>query len=240
MGASRECDTRPRYGNPRPGLQRSEHCQASRNRRSGQSESDARWRLCFSEVRMSQKTFCFVAALLISVLVAPVGLAASDYSPGGTAYIGGSIGNFSYKTGDQEKLSPKIGVVRVGAQLNPYLAIEGRYGTGLSTEFTSLLGGYDLQIDSLYGAYLKGDIPLSSSASLYGLAGYSALGLRRNFRVSSNERVTDDGASFAGGLDVNLRRNLRLNVEWGRFIRVNRPTDSYQADILSIGLAWLL
>ena len=189
---------------------------------------------------MSQKTFCFVAALLISVLVAPVGLAASDYSPGGTAYIGGSIGNFSYKTGDQEKLSPKIGVVRVGAQLNPYLAIEGRYGTGLSTEFTSLLGGYDLQIDSLYGAYLKGDIPLSSSASLYGLAGYSALGLRRNFRVSSNERVTDDGASFAGGLDVSLRRNLRLNVEWGRFIRVNRPTDSYQADILSIGLAWLL
>jgi hypothetical protein len=52
--------------------------------------------------------------------------------------------------------------------------------------------------------------------------------------------VTDDGASFAGGLDVNLRRNLRLNVEWGRFIRVNRPSDSYQADILSIGLVWLL
>jgi hypothetical protein len=52
--------------------------------------------------------------------------------------------------------------------------------------------------------------------------------------------VTDDGASFAGGLDVNLRGNLRLNVEWGRFIRVNRPSDSYQADILSIGLVWLL
>jgi hypothetical protein len=103
-----------------------------------------------------------------------------------------------------------------------------------------LLGGYDLQIDSLYGAYLKGNIPLPSSASLYGLAGYSALSLRRDFRGLSNERVTDDGASFAGGLDVNLRRNLRLNMEWGRFIRVNRPIDSYQADILSIGLVWLL
>ena len=189
---------------------------------------------------MSRKTFCFVATLLIGALVAPVGLAASDYSAGGSAYIGGSIGNFSYRTGDQEKLSPKIGLVRVGVQLNPYLAIEGRYGAGLSTEFTTLLEGYDLQIDSLYGAYLKGNIPLSSSASLYGLAGYSALSLRRNFRVFSNERVTDDGASFAGGLDVNLRRNLRLNVEWGRFIRVNRPIDSYEADILSIGLVWLL
>jgi hypothetical protein len=191
-------------------------------------------------VRMSRNTLCSVAALLISALVAPVGLAASDYSAGASAYLGGSIGNFSYRTGDQEKLSPKIGVVRVGGELNPYLAIEGRFGTGLSTEFTALLGGYDLQIDSLYGAYLKGNIPLSSSASLYGLAGYSAINLRRNFRLSSNERVTDDGASFAGGLDVNLRRNLRLNMEWGRFIRVNRPIDSYQADILSIGLVWLL
>jgi hypothetical protein len=176
---------------------------------------------------MSQKTCCFVATLLISALVAPVGLA-------------GSIGNFSYRTGDQEKLSPKIGLVRVGVQLNPYLAIEGRYGAGLSTEFTTLLGGYDLQIDSLYGAYLKGNIPLSSSASLYGLAGYSAINLRRNLKFFSNDRVTDDGASFAGGLDINLRRNLRLNVEWGRFIRVNRLIDSYQADILSIGLVWLL
>jgi hypothetical protein len=52
--------------------------------------------------------------------------------------------------------------------------------------------------------------------------------------------VTDDGASFAGGLDVDLRRNLRLNVEWGRVIRVDRLIDSYRADILSIGLAWLL
>lgn len=189
---------------------------------------------------MRRKTFCFVATLLIGGLVAPLGLAASDYSAGGSAYIGGSVGNFSYRTGDQEKLSPKIGLVRVGVQLNPYLAIEGRYGVGLSTEFTTLLEGYDLQIDSLYGAYLKGNIPLSSSASLYGLAGYSAIDLRRNFKLSSNERVTDDGASFAGGLDVNLRGNLRLNVEWGRFIRVNRLSDSYQADILSIGLVWLL
>jgi hypothetical protein len=191
------------------------------------------------EVRMSQKTCSLVATLLISAL-APVGLAASDYSAGGSAYVGGSIGNFSYRTGDQEKLSPKIGLVRVGVQLNPYLAIEGRYGAGLSTEFTALLGGYDLQIDSLYGAYLKGNIPLSSNASLYGLAGYSAINLRRNFKLFSNERVTDDGASFAGGLDVNLRRNLRLNVEWGRFIRVDRLIDSYRADILSIGLVWLL
>jgi opacity protein-like surface antigen len=189
---------------------------------------------------MSGNTLCLAGTLLAGALFAPPSLAATDYSAAGTAYLGGSIGNFTYKTGDQEKLSPKIGEFRVGVLINPYIAIEGRVGTGLSTEFTALLGGYDLQIDSLYGAYLKGNIPLSSSASLYALAGYSAIKFRRNFRFNSDESVSDDSASFAGGLEVNLRRNLKLNLEWGRFIRVNNATDSYHADILSIGLVWLL
>jgi hypothetical protein len=52
--------------------------------------------------------------------------------------------------------------------------------------------------------------------------------------------VTDGSASFAAGLDVNVNRQMKLNVEWGRFIRVDRLTDGYHADILSIGLVWLL
>jgi hypothetical protein len=189
---------------------------------------------------MSQKTIWFAVTLLASAFSAPAVLAGNDWLGGGSPYIGGGIGNFSYKTGDQEKLSPKVFDFRIGVPLNPYIALEGRVGTGLSTDFTALLGGYDLQIDSLYGAYLKGSIPLSSYASLYGLAGYSAIKLRRNFRSSPDEKVSDDSASFAGGLDVRLNRNMRLNLEWGRFIRVNRITDGYDADILSVGLVWLL
>ena len=189
---------------------------------------------------MRPKMIWFAAAVMTSALAAPAVLAESNWFPGTSPYIGGGVGNFSYRTGGEEKLSPKVFDFRVGVPLNPFLAIEARVGTGLSTDFTALLGGYDLQVDSLYGAYLKGNIPVSSYASRSGLAGYSAIKLRRNFRSAPDQRVTDDSASFAAGLDVNLNRNMKINVEWGRFIRVDRVTDGYDADILSVGLVWLL
>ena len=188
---------------------------------------------------MNHKTLLWLAALLSLAASCQAVFAAAGYPPEPSAYLGGSIGNFSYISGDQEKVSPKIGVFRVGVALNPYIAIEGRIGTGLSTEFTELLGGYDLKIDSLYGGYLKGNIPLSPVASLYGLAGYTGLKFRRHFAFS-DQTVTDDSPSFGGGLDLNLRSNLRLNVEWARLIKIDRANDNYHADSLSIGLVWLL
>ena len=188
---------------------------------------------------MSKQSLACAVTILVGALGAPSAFAWTDRMPGENVYIGGSIGDFRYKSGNEDRLSPKVFSFRVGVPLNPYLAIEGRVGKGLSTDFTALLGGYDLQIDSLYGGYLKGNIPLSPRASLYGLAGYSAIQLRRDFRGAPDQKVTDDGASFAGGLDVYLNRNLLLNAEWGRFLRINRTVDGYDADILSIGLLWL-
>jgi hypothetical protein len=136
---------------------------------------------------MRPKMIWAAAAVVVSTLAAPAVFAQNDWFPGARPYIGGGVGNFSYRTGGEEKLSPKVFDFRVGVPLNPYLAIEARVGTGLSTDFTALLGGYDLQVDSLYGAYFKGNIPLSSYASLYGLAGYSEINLRRNFRSAPDQ-----------------------------------------------------
>ncbi len=186
---------------------------------------------------MNLKIVWLAAVVAASVLnsAARAGDSSEFYLP----YLGGSIGSFDYRTGGQDKLSPKVGMFRVGVPLSPYFAIEGRVGTGLSTEFTELLGGYDLKIDSLYGGYLKGNLPLSPIASLYALAGYSGIKLRRRFAFS-DQTTSDDSGSFGGGLDVSLGRAMRLNVEWGRFITVSRTDDNYHADILSIGLVWVL
>ncbi len=188
---------------------------------------------------MNHKTLLWLAALLSLAASCQAVFAAGEYPPDTSAYLGGSVGNFSYITGGQEKVSPKVGLFRVGVSLNPYIGLEGRVGTGLSTAFTELLGGYDLKIDSVYGGYLKGNIPLSPIASLYGLAGDSALKFRRRFAFA-DQTVTDDSPSFGGGLDLNVRRNLRLNLEWARLIRIDRTDDDYHADVLSIGLVWLL
>ena len=185
---------------------------------------------------MNSKTLCL--ALILAVAIAPCTRAADSAWPY-TPYLGGSFGNFDYRTDGQSKVSPKIAMFRVGVPLSPYLAIEGRVGTGLSTDFSEWFGGYDLKIDSFYGGYLKANLPLSPIASVYALAGYSGIKLRRRFAFS-DQTVTDDSPSFGGGLDLNLGRATRLNLEWGRFIRINRVDDHYHADILSIGVVWFL
>jgi hypothetical protein len=154
-------------------------------------------------------------------------------------YLGASFGNFDYRTDGEDKITPKIGMFRVGVPLSPYFSVEGRLGTGLSTDVSKLFGGYDLKIDSFYGGYLKANLPLSPIASIYGLAGYSGIKLRRRFAFD-DQTTTDDSASFGGGLDVELGRTTRLNVEWGRFIQVTKPDNHYHADILSIGMVWFL
>jgi hypothetical protein len=186
---------------------------------------------------MRSKTVWLAAVAAAAALASPAW--AWDSSAPYTPYLGGSVGTFDYVTDGQDKVSPRVGLFRVGVPLSPYFALEGRVGTGLTTEFSDLFGGYDLKIDTLYGGYLKGNLPLTPIASVYALAGYSAVKLRRRFAFS-DQTVTDDSTSFGGGLDVNLGRALRLNLEWGRFIRVSQSDDHYHADILSIGLVWLL
>ncbi len=160
---------------------------------------------------------------------------AGGYAP----YLGASFGNFDYQVDGQDKVSPKIGMFRVGVPLTPYFSLEGRVGTGISTDVSQWFGGYDLKIDSFYGGYGKVNLPLSSVASLYGLAGWSGIKLRRKFAFA-DQTTTEDSFSFGGGLDFDLGRTTRLNVEWGRFLDVNKTNDRFHADILSIGVVWFL
>jgi outer membrane immunogenic protein len=180
----------------------------------------------------------FLLVIVSTAMLAPSAHAADaywTYAP----YLGASFGNFDYQVDGQDKVSPKIGMFRVGVPLNPYISLEGRVGTGLSTDVSEWFGGYDLKIDSFYGGYAKANLPLSPIVSLYGLAGYSGIKLRRKF-VFGDQTTTEDSFSFGGGLDVDLGRVSRLNVEWGRFLDVNKTNDRFHADILSIGMVWFL
>jgi opacity protein-like surface antigen len=185
-----------------------------------------------------KRTLGFLLAIASATLLVPAARAADG--PGAYApYLGASFGNFDYQVDGQDKVSPKIGMFRLGVPLTPYLSLEGRVGTGISTDVSNWFGGYDLKIDSFYGGYAKANLPLSPVASIYGLAGWSGIKLRRKFAFA-DQTTTEDSFSFGGGVDFNLGSVTRLNVEWGRFLDVNKSDDRFHADILSIGLVWFL
>ena len=177
--------------------------------------------------------------LLIFCVGSAAAAHAADASWPYAPYLGGSFGTFDYRTDGQDKVSPKVVMFRMGVPISPYFDLEGRVGTGVSTDVSEWFGGYDLKIDRIYGGYLKANLPLSPIASLYALGGYTGIKLRRRFAFS-DQATTDDSPSFGGGLDVNLGRFTRLNLEWGRFMRVSNSEVHYHADILSIGVVWFL
>jgi hypothetical protein len=185
-----------------------------------------------------KRTLGLLLAIAATAMLAPAAHAAEGlgaYAP----YLGASFGNFYYQVDGQDKVSPKIGMFRLGVPLSPYFSLEGRVGTGISTDVSEWFGGYDLKIDSFYGGYAKANLPLSPVASIYGLAGWSGIKLRRKFAFA-DQTTTEDSFSFGGGLDFDLGRVTRLNVEWGRFLDVNKSGDRFHADILSIGVVWFL
>lgn len=190
-------------------------------------------------------------ALVGGVLAAPAAMA-QGYGRGGYyrdgygdsssgLYIGGSIGELIYNEPGLDTLYPSMFMFRIGVPLNPYLAVEGRLGAGLSNTRTYVDGDpVNVGVDSMVAGYLKGSLPLSPIFSLYGLAGAAHTRLSVD-AYGQNGSTTDNSFSFGIGGDFNLNRDIGLNVEWVRTMREDGfDADGYTGDVLSVGLNWRL
>lgn len=152
----------------------------------------------------------------------------SNYS----AYVGLNVGEFRYREDGLYSITPAAALLRVGAPLGSNLALEARVGAGFGSSSTD---GYGVTLQSLYGGYLKGSLPLAPGFSLYALGGVAAVNLQRDFGLQS---AHDTGMSFGLGADFNLSGGATLNVEWTVLPGGNNLGYDYGNDLASIGLAW--
>ncbi|MEX0729211.1 MAG: porin family protein [Aquisalimonadaceae bacterium] len=115
---------------------------------------------------------------------------------------------------------------KLGAKIAQQVSLEGHLATGGSDR----ANGTTLELDELYGLFVRGDIPISRYAGLYGLVGYSTL------KVSAfGGSDTDSGVSFGVGGDFKVSNDTSLNIDWIRYIG---ETD-YEYSALSLGARWL-
>ena len=145
-------------------------------------------------------------------------------------YVGASIGLLRYDESGIPGFSPSAIELRAGLPLNPYLAIEGRLGTGLSSDHSN---GASVSVGTFGGAYAKGSIALGPIFSLYGVAGIATVNLHRNFRDGD---TTDTGLSAGVGGDVQFERNLALNFEWTYLPGGSDVGHSYDSSLFSVGV----
>ncbi len=180
---------------------------------------------------MKSRTMMF--ALLTSCVVATPALADMPLAGGfhtTNPYVGASIGLLQYDEGGLPTLSPSILFVRAGLPLSSYFAIEGRLGTGLTSDQSN---GSSVSVGTYGGAYAKGSLALGPSFSLYGVAGIASVNVHRDFRDGD---TTNTGLSAGIGGDLALEHALGLNFEWTYLPSGTDAGHSYSSNLFSVGV----
>lgn len=152
----------------------------------------------------------------------------NDFSP----YVGASLGVLRYDESGLDPVSPSLFIARIGLPITPYLAVEGRIGTGIASDNNA---GASVSVDKIGGAYLKGSLPIMPTFAVYAVGGIATLGVNRNF---GDGGTTDTGLSYGLGGDVSLPRSLGVNVEWTHFPGGTNAGYRYHLDVLSAGVTW--
>ncbi|WP_404377042.1 porin family protein [Vreelandella aquamarina] len=116
-----------------------------------------------------------------------------------------------------------------GVKLDEYLAVEFHGATGGSDD----LYGLDMELDYLVGGFLKGIVPLSNNARLFGLLGYSEVKLTAS-GFGLNESGRDDDVSFGAGAEVDVSDSLAISADVTRYL----SQAEYDLDAYSVGLRY--
>jgi len=136
-------------------------------------------------------------------------------------------------------------MLQAGYAFNDYLAVEGRYWTGLDdmeSDNETLTGDF-----STWGIYAKPMYPVTASLKLYALLGYASTNL--DFDAGQNiDYLNTDAFSWGIGMDYSLTENLSLFVDYNNlgytdeftFNNIEYPTDTVNVaiDSINVGLTY--
>jgi len=135
------------------------------------------------------------------------------------------------QNGINDDASLTAGTFRLGAQINKYLSGELRAGMGFSDD-TVNISGYkvDIELDSFFGAYLRGGFPVTEKIYPYAVFGVTRGKLTASFQgFSESDSETD--TSFGVGVDFTLIDQVTLNVEYMSWF----DKDGAEIDGFSVG-----
>jgi opacity protein-like surface antigen len=156
-------------------------------------------------------------------------------------YIGLQYGVTTYEENGTPELEPAMGILRIGWRDANRLSYEARFGTGLRSGEDRIFGQSsalaEVEVDSLFGAYVLADLDLSASFSLYGLLGITSLEATASASLgefSDSVSHRESGPSFGIGLNYELWHNIPLNVEFVSYAN----GDDFSARTLSLGVTF--
>lgn len=169
-------------------------------------------------------------------LIAGLGLSAllSGYTQAEN-YYGGNISFLDYSVegiDDDASLTAIVG--RFGTTFNENFSGEVRLGFGVGDDTVDVFGfDADVELDNMFGAYVRGGIPVTDSFFPYAIVGYTRGEVTASISGFGSESESESDVSFGVGADVNVNQNIIINVEYMNYF----DKDGAEIDGFSIGIA---
>jgi opacity protein-like surface antigen len=131
-------------------------------------------------------------------------------------YAGLGYSKFALEGGGVS-LKPSLATLKLGYEMSPYLAVEGRIGAGGTSDTLKINGvSVDMNLESFYAVYAKGTLPLGEMFGVYGLVGYNSVKGKASAGGYSVTTDSQSGGSYGAGVEINFTKSMSLSAEWAR------------------------
>jgi opacity protein-like surface antigen len=179
------------------------------------------------------------------LLIAGVCHTAAAAGMGEGLYYGAQLGQMNFDQDDVPDLDPTVLVLRLGYMLNDNFGVEGRLGGGVADDDSDFNLTVNNQTDS--NANFKVDIEnfqsifgvartdLGDSFSIYGLAGFTHMSIKRTLKsrfASGSGTDGDSSFSFGAGVEYGFTDKFRFVLEGMSYMN----KDDYTATAVTLGV----
>ena len=137
----------------------------------------------------------------------------------GDQYAGIQYTSLDLSDSSGDSVSPAAIIGRYGAYINENFSVEGRLGIGAGDDTVDIGAPFDVsvELDTLYGVYGVGHMPINASSSVYGVFGFTQAEATASGGGLS-DTVDDSGMSYGVGADIGISDTIALNLEFMQYM----------------------
>lgn len=131
----------------------------------------------------------------------------------GNGYIGLDGTSLSIEDSTGDDFNPRGLRLRLGTPIDNVFDLELHFGGGRESEFATA----DKFSATYLGAFVKGHLPVGSRSAVFGLAGFSGVGIKQ--RIGTNDFSDSRGGfSYGFGLETSLSNRINLSGDFVRYV----------------------
>jgi len=125
---------------------------------------------------------------------------------------------------------------QAGYKINPYVAVEGRYWTGSSDDYTTGGTNYSTEVDA-WGIYVKPMYPVTEEFDIYALLGYGDTD-PSNTKDASWPTYDTDGFQWGLGASYDVTSNIAVFVDYTELYNDTQNNEDMTIDSWNFGVTY--